>query len=240
MILAEPRPRIVGGREPACATAAAAQALIKALDALSGVTQAESGHLAFVDAATLDRAATAGRLARRVRPPPAAWLAPGEPQDFIGPFVLEKRHPLLLGHDARRRRVGGRVPLAAGARASARARPAIGCSIGMRSAGTATAILFNLDLDRTNLIRSPDWPILISNLVEMRRQSLPGPERWNYRSRRMGARAPRTASRRAAAASVRRRSSARCRPAGRSSSSRRRRADCSRFSKATRSCSSSA
>jgi len=25
----------------------------------------------------------------------------------------------------------------------------------------------------------PDWPILISNLVEMRRRELPGPERWN-------------------------------------------------------------
>ena len=43
------------------------------------------------------------------------------------------------------------------------------------------AFLFNLDLDRTNLIRSPDWPILVSNFVEMRRQALPGPERWNYR-----------------------------------------------------------
>src|SRR6185295_3535222 len=42
-------------------------------------------------------------------------------------------------------------------------------------------VLFNLDLERTNLIRAPDWPILISNLVEMRRQGLPGPERWNYR-----------------------------------------------------------
>jgi hypothetical protein len=42
-------------------------------------------------------------------------------------------------------------------------------------------MLFNVDLDRTNLIRAPDWPILISNLIEMRRQSLPGPERWNYR-----------------------------------------------------------
>jgi hypothetical protein len=54
----------------------------------------------------------------------------------------------------------------------------------MRSeaSSSGTAIVFNLDLDRTNLIRSPDWPILISNLVEMRRQSLPGPERWNYRS----------------------------------------------------------
>src|SRR5262249_37166209 len=37
------------------------------------------------------------------------------------------------------------------------------------------------DLDRTNLIRAPDWPILISNLVDMRRRSLPGPDRWNYR-----------------------------------------------------------
>ena len=42
-------------------------------------------------------------------------------------------------------------------------------------------ILVNLDLDRTNLVRSPDWPILISNLIEMRRERLPGPERWNYR-----------------------------------------------------------
>jgi hypothetical protein len=42
-------------------------------------------------------------------------------------------------------------------------------------------VLFNLDLERTNLIRAPDWPILVSNLVELRRQSLPGPERWNYR-----------------------------------------------------------
>ena len=44
-----------------------------------------------------------------------------------------------------------------------------------------SGILFNIDLDRTNLVRSPDWPILISNLVETRRQSLPGPDRWNYR-----------------------------------------------------------
>ena len=43
-------------------------------------------------------------------------------------------------------------------------------------------MLFNVDLDKTNLVRAPDWPILISNLVELRRQNLPGPERWNYRA----------------------------------------------------------
>jgi hypothetical protein len=76
----------------------------------------------------------------------------------------------------------GALPLAAGA-----VRPLI--STGPHAlaglAGSARTlepdVVVNLDLDRTNLIRSPDWPILISNLVEMRRESLPGPERWNYR-----------------------------------------------------------
>ena len=114
---------------------------------------------------------------------PAAWLAKGEPHDFIGPFVLEKRHPLLLGITLGGVVWTGAVPLAAEA-----VRPLVAAGdqalVGMPVGGrpqTEPAILFNLDLDRTNLIRSPDWPILISNLIEMRRQSLPGPERWNYR-----------------------------------------------------------
>jgi hypothetical protein len=53
--------------------------------------------------------------------------------------------------------------------------------LGGRNARPEDGVLFNLDLDRTNLIRSPDWPILVSNLVEWRRTNLPGPERWNYR-----------------------------------------------------------
>jgi hypothetical protein len=57
----------------------------------------------------------------------------------------------------------------------------VGIRVVPGSTQTDPAILVNLDLDRTNLIRSPDWPILISNLVEMRRQGLAGPERWNYR-----------------------------------------------------------
>src|SRR5262249_40168496 len=31
------------------------------------------------------------------------------------------------------------------------------------------------------LAESPDWPILVTNLVELRRESLPGMARWNYR-----------------------------------------------------------
>jgi hypothetical protein len=184
VVLAEPRPQVVAvtnqlrdgrGRE----------ALIKALDALSGVTHAEPGHVVFTDAGELDRAPTPGVWHVGFGTAPAAWLAKGEAKDFIGPFVLEKRHPLLLGVTLGGVVWPGAVPLAGAVRPLVSAGDQV--LVAMRAAATPVnartepAILFNLDLDRTNLIRAPDWPILISNLIEMRRQSLPGPERWNYR-----------------------------------------------------------
>ena len=72
--------------------------MIKALDALSGVTQAESGHLAVRRRGeALDRPQPPGVWRVAFGRPPAGWLATGEARDFIGPFVMEKRHPLLLG-----------------------------------------------------------------------------------------------------------------------------------------------
>ena len=181
--LAEPRPRIVGvdNRLP---DGRGRQALVKALEAVSGVTPSESSHLVFAGAGQLDRAQPPGMWRVGFGRAPAAWLAKGEPHDFIGPFVLEKRHPLLLGITLGGVVWSGAVPLAAGAVrpvVTAGDQALVGTLDAPAGTGTEPAILFNLDLDRTNLIRSPDWPILISNLVEMRRQSLPGPERWNYR-----------------------------------------------------------
>ena len=181
--LAEPRPRIVGvdNRLP---DGRGRQALVKALEAVSGVTPSESSHLVFAEAGQLDRAQPPGVWRVGFGRAPAAWLAKGEPHDFIGPFVLEKRHPLLLGITLGGVVWSGAVPLAAGAVrpvVTAGNQALVGTLDAPAGTGTEPAILFNLDLDRTNLIRSPDWPILISNLVEMRRQSLPGPERWNYR-----------------------------------------------------------
>jgi hypothetical protein len=182
VILAEPRPRVVGV-ENRLPDGRGRQALVKALGALAGVTQAESGHLVFAEASELDRSPSPDVWRVGFGQPPSAWRAKGEPKDFIGPFVLEKRHPLLQGMTLGGVVWPGAMPLAAGA-----VRPLVSAGdqglVGMtESAGSRSepAILFNLDLDRTNLIRSPDWPILISNLIEMRRQVLAGPERWNYR-----------------------------------------------------------
>ena len=181
VVLAEPRPRIVGveNRLPA---GRGRDALAKALAAVAGVTSTDAGHLVFLGADTLDRPQAPGVWRVGFGRAPASWLAGDAPQDYVGPFVLEKRHPLLQGVTLGGVVWAGAMPLASGA-----VRPLISTGehalVGL--AGSARTpepnVVVNLDLDRTNLIRSPDWPILISNLVEMRRESLPGPERWNYR-----------------------------------------------------------
>ena len=56
-----------------------------------------AGHLAFVNAADLGSPPAPGIWRVGFGQPPADWMTSGESQDFIGPFVLEKRHPLLLG-----------------------------------------------------------------------------------------------------------------------------------------------
>lgn len=178
--LVEPRPRIVGV-ENRLRDGRGRQALIKALSAVAGVTQAATGHLAFIEAAAIDTAGSSGVWKAAFGRPPAGWLGPGDPRDFIGPFVLEKRHPLLAGTTLGGVVWPGVLPLAPGAvRPLASAGDQVLIGVPATSARSDPAYLFNIDLDRTNLIRAPDWPILISNLVEMRRQNLPGPERWNY------------------------------------------------------------
>jgi len=184
VVLAEPRPQTVAV-ENRLPDGRGRSALVQALDALSGVTAAESGHLVFGDAGGIDQAGPADVWRVGFGRAPAAWLAGSESKDYIGPFVVEKRHPLLLGVTLNGVVWSGAWPLAAAAVqpiVSTGDRVLVGVPVADGAGRTPTTILVNLDLDRTNLIRSPDWPILISNVIEMRRQSLPGPERWNYRT----------------------------------------------------------
>jgi Ca-activated chloride channel homolog len=176
--LIEPLPQEVGV-EIHLAEGRGRQALLKALRAISGVLVAEHGHLAFVKATDLDRPSPPGVWRVGFGHPPATLAAPGEPRDYIGPFVPEKRDALMDGVMLGGVVWTGAAPLIAGLHplVSAGDRSLIALSGRYPEDG----ILFNIDLDRTNLIRAPDWPILISNIVEMRRKSLPGPERWNYR-----------------------------------------------------------
>ena len=98
-------------------------------------------------------------------------------RELIGPFLVEKRHPLLEGvtlegivwsADA-----GLRLPDAP--LVSAGSQPLLT----ERREGERVVLRMNVDPRRSSLQRSPDWPILLANLAELRRAELPGPARTN-------------------------------------------------------------
>jgi hypothetical protein len=178
--LVEPRPRIVRV-ENRLEKGRGRDAMERALNGISGVTRSENGELVFGPAGALDQPAATGVWRVGFGRAPSRLLAAGEAQDLIGPFVPEKRHPLLQGITLGGVVWAGASPVEAGV-----VRPVVSSGnrvlIGLLGTRPDEGVLFNLDLEQTNLLRAPDWPILVSNLVEMRRQDLPGPDRWNYRA----------------------------------------------------------
>ncbi len=96
-----------------------------------------------------------------------------------GRLLVEKRNPLVEGVVLEGVIWGGVQPV------TADATPLISSGttplLARLNQTQATAYVLNIDLQRSNLAQSPDWPILISNLVMLRRDSLPGLRRWNYR-----------------------------------------------------------
>jgi hypothetical protein len=180
VILVEPRPQIVSidNRLP---KGRGRDALDRGLRSIAGVTRSDQAQLVFGPANLLDAPPEPGTWRVGFGRAPDRLLSPGNPQDLIGPFIPEKRHPLLLGTTLAGVVWAGALPVNLST-----VHPILSSGnqplIGLLGSRPDDGILFNLDLDQTNLPRTPDWPILISNVVELRRQNLPGPERWNYRA----------------------------------------------------------
>ncbi len=110
--------------------------------------------------------------------PETAWAlaiaAPlGERDHFIGPFLLDPAHPLLSGVTLEG------VVWSAARSVTLEGAPLVNAGpvpLATELAGPQrTAWLLNLDPKRSNVTRSPDWPILLSNAAEARRAALPGP-----------------------------------------------------------------
>jgi len=178
--LVEPRPRIVS-IENKLANGRGREALDRALRSLAGITRSDMAQLVFGPADLLEPPPQAGVWRVGFGRAPARFLSQGSSQDLVGPFIPEKRHPLLQGTT-----FAGVVWTGALSVNLAAVHPVLSSGnqplIALPGASLEAGVLFNIDLDRTNLLRAPDWPILISNIVELRRQNLPGPERWNYRA----------------------------------------------------------
>jgi len=95
------------------------------------------------------------------------------PVDLIGPFLFERGHPLLRGLTlsgvvwsmAPELQLAGTPLVAAGEQVL----------LSERRGSERRTYHLNLIPHRSSLQRSPDWPILLANLAELRRLELPGP-----------------------------------------------------------------
>jgi hypothetical protein len=107
-------------------------------------------------------------------------LAEPDAAAYVGPFVLQRRHPLTAGLSLEG------VVWGAGRGTALPGEPVV-------TAGNLALISDTSDRQGRHTIRlrwrpelstlqlTPDWPILIANLISWRRQALPGPERSNLR-----------------------------------------------------------
>ena len=103
---------------------------------------------------------------------------PGERDDWLGPFLLDRTHGLTEGltlegvvWSAGRGAVAGRGLVFAGTQTL----------LAEDAAGVATFVRLDLDPARSTLAASADWPILLSNVVERARARLPGAAAVNVR-----------------------------------------------------------
>lgn len=149
------------------AGAAAVDRLLEYLPDTAAAASPEAAHVLFTTSMPSEGASWTVRFA----------AGAGERADWVGPFLKDKSHPLLEGvtlegvlwsSDARVRLGGFPIVSAGNTVLLAETRD-----------GQRRVFHWNLDPTRSTLPRSPDWPILLSNLVEMRRAELPGAARTN-------------------------------------------------------------
>jgi hypothetical protein len=121
-------------------------------------------------------------LAHARAAPPQAWTLVLDPlgsarRDLIGPFLAERTSALLEGMTLEGSvwSVDPALVLPGAPVVSAGNDPILTAE----QLGTRTDWHLNLDPARSSLQRSPDWPILLVNLAERRREALPGPARTN-------------------------------------------------------------
>jgi hypothetical protein len=107
----------------------------------------------------------------------ALETGPGERLDLIGPYLIEKRHPLLAGVT-----LDG-VVWSAAARLRLPGTPLVSAGdlvlLSEERLGGRRLFHANLDWRRSSLQRTPDWPILLHNLAALRRDELSGARTTN-------------------------------------------------------------
>ena len=150
-------------------------ALVAALPDTRSVEGSSSAHLSFQE--------VGGEAVAGATVPDACWrfvVHTGRDagrRDLIGPFLADRRHPLLAGttFEGIVWSIDPELVLPGTPLVSAGNLPILTEEID----GARRALHVNLAPDRTTLARSPDWAILLANLAQERRRELPGPVATN-------------------------------------------------------------
>ncbi len=97
-----------------------------------------------------------------------------------GPFLMDRRNELVEGVSMEGVIWAGVQPTE-----SIPLNPLVSATpyvlVGQSMESPTPHFFLNVDLSKSNLVESPAWPILINNMVESCRDSLPGLRQWNYR-----------------------------------------------------------
>lgn len=126
-------------------------------------------------------ASAPGTWRLEIGPAPATLRGGKELDPFVGPYFAEPGHPLMEELDFRGVIWSGAFPLKPDAPVIPLLTAGETPLFFQWQAGPAPRHLLNVDLDRSNIHKSPAWPLLFHNVSRLRRESLPGLKRWNVR-----------------------------------------------------------
>ncbi len=135
------------------------------LDAIQGLELAGPGEVAALRLSTTEGPAAPWRTEFLIQVPETST-------GLVGPFLVERRHPLLRGtqFDGVIWSASESTPPKGFPLVLAGALPLLTEEKEPRFRRYRLAI----DPERSNLVKAPDWPILLSNLVDLVRRELPG------------------------------------------------------------------
>lgn len=168
-------------RNQLAADSVARAALDRALAAVPGIELARTGEpadIAFLPPGFMIAAGDSAWICRIG----AAVVGQGmeaDSLDLVGPFLMDRAHPLLSDVDLGGVVWGGVTPGAQDAS------PLISAGdrtlMGYHEIGDKLDIVLNLDLERSTIQKTSDWPVLIHNIIRARRAARPGSSIANIR-----------------------------------------------------------
>jgi Ca-activated chloride channel homolog len=178
--LVEPKPRPVKVSVELAEGTAARDAVFKGLEAVPGIdiVSPDEADLQIAAASSLP-GSDPGLWWLGIGPLDPSESAQEQAIDLAGPYILKRRDPLVRGLELGTLVWGGVQPM------MGRFTPLISSDqstlLAKLEATFTTGYVLNIDFARSQLENSEDWPILLSNLIELRRKNLSGLDRWNYR-----------------------------------------------------------